>query len=219
MDFAKELNITDFKASYGWLDRWKNRHNVVFRAISGEERLCTEEMTASWAQTQLSTILSRYDLRDIYNADEFGLFYQQLPTNSFQLKGERCAGGKFSKVRLTVLAAGNATGEKLPMFVIGKAEKPRCFKDVTSLPCQYKPQRKSWMDSEIFSDYVRKLDTNFDAEGRKIVLIIDNCPPHPNVDSFKAIQLVFLPSNTTSKTQPMDQGVIRALKVFIAPML
>lgn len=214
LDFAKELNITDFKASDGWLDRWKNRHNVVFRAISGEERSCTEEMTASWAQTHLPTILSRYDLRDIYNADEFGLFYQQLPTKSFHLKGERCAGGKFSKVRLTGLAAGNAAGEKLPMFVIGKAEKPRCFKGVTSLPCQYKPQRKSWMDSEIFSDYVRKLDTKFDAEGRKIVLIIDNCPAHPNVDNLKAIQLVFLPPNTTSKTQPMDQGVIRALKAF-----
>ena len=214
LDFAKELNITDFKASDGWLDRWKNRHNVVFRAISGEERSCTEEMTASWAQTHLPTILSRYDLRDIYNADEFGLFYQQLPTKSFHLKGERCAGGKFSKVRLTGLAAGNAAGEKLPMFVIGKAEKPRCFKGVTSLPCQYKPQRKTWMDSEIFSDYVRKLDTKFDAEGRKIVLIIDNCPAHPKVDNLKAIQLVFLPPNTTSKTQPMDQGVIRALKAF-----
>ena len=211
LDFAKELNITDFKASDGWLDRWKNRHNVVFRAISGEERSCTEEMTASWAQTHLPTIMSRYD---IYNADEFGLFYQQLPTKSFHLKGERCDGGKFSEVRLTGLATGNAAGEKLPMFVIGKAEKPRCFKGVTSLPCQYKPQRKPWMDSEIFSDNVRKLDTKFDAEGRKIVLIIDNCPAHPNVDHLKAIQLVFLPSNTTSKTQPMDQGVIRALKAF-----
>ena len=214
LDFAKELNFTDFKASYGWLDRWKNRHNVVFRAISDKERSCTEEMTASWAQTHLPTILSRYDLRNIYNADEFGLFYQQLPTKSLHLKGERCAGGKFSKVRLTGLAAGNAAGEKLSMFVVGKAEKPRCFKGVTSLPCQYKPQRKSWMDSEIFSDYVRKLDTKFDAEGRKIVLIIDNCPAHPNVDNLKAIQLVFLPPNTTSKTQPVDQGVIRALKAF-----
>ena len=61
---------------------------------------------------------------------------------------------------------------------------------------------------------MRKLDAKFDAEGRKIVLIIDNCPAHPNVDNLKAIQLVFLPPNTTSKTQPMDQGVIRALKAF-----
>ena len=48
LDLAKELNIMDFKASEGWLDRWKNRHNVVFRTVSGEEWSCTEEMTVSW---------------------------------------------------------------------------------------------------------------------------------------------------------------------------
>ena len=91
-------------------------------------------MTASWEDTHLPKILSRYELRDIYKADEFGLFYQQLPTKSFHRKGERCAGGKFSKVRLTGLAAGNVVGEKLLMSVIGKVEKPRCFKGVKSLP-------------------------------------------------------------------------------------
>ena len=38
------------------------------------------------------------------------------------------------------------------------------------------------------------------------------CPP--KVDGLKAIELIFLPPNTTSKTQPMDQGVIRSLKAF-----
>ena len=70
------------------------------------------------------------------------------------------------------------------------------------------------MDSEIFTDYVRKLDAMFHKEGHKIVLIIDNCPAHPEMENLKAIELVFLPANTTSKTQPMDHGVIRALKAF-----
>ena len=65
LDFAKELNITDFKASEGWLDWWKNRYNVVFRTVSGEERSCTEEMSASWEQTYLSRIHSRYKLRHL----------------------------------------------------------------------------------------------------------------------------------------------------------
>ena len=62
-----------------------------------------------------------------------GLFYQQLPTKTFNLKGERCAREKFSKVRLTGLAAGNGVSEKLPMLVIGKAKKPQCFKGVKNL--------------------------------------------------------------------------------------
>ena len=30
LDFAKELNIMDFKDSERWLDWWKNRRNAVF---------------------------------------------------------------------------------------------------------------------------------------------------------------------------------------------
>ena len=79
-------------------------------------------MTASWKETHLPTILSRYELKDIFNAAEFGLFYQALRSKSMHFKNERCSGGKFSKVRLTGLAAANATGEKLPMFVIGNQQ-------------------------------------------------------------------------------------------------
>ena len=78
-------------------------------------------MIASWEETHLPTILSRYDLQEIFNADEFGLFYQMPPTNTYHTKGERCAGKKFSKVCLTGLAAGNALGEMFPMFVISKS--------------------------------------------------------------------------------------------------
>ena len=145
--------------------------------------------------------------------DEFGLFYQALPDKSLQYKGERCSGSKQSKVRLTGLAAGNATGEKLSLFVIRKSTKPRCFSVVKSLLCRYHSQ-KSWMDGDSFTGWVKELDRRFAAQDRKIVLIVDNCPAHPIVDGLKAIELIFPPPNTTSKTQPMDQDVIRSLKAF-----
>ena len=50
------------------------------------------------------------------------------------------------------------------------------------------------------------------VEGRKITMIVDNCPVHPHVEGLQAVELVFLPPNTASKLQPMDQGVIRSLK-------
>ena len=74
-------------------------------------------MTAAWKETSLPTILSRYELKDIYIADEFDLFYQGLPKKTLHLKGEKCSSGKYNKVRLTGMAAARATGEKLPMFV------------------------------------------------------------------------------------------------------
>ena len=41
---------------------------------------------------------------------------------------------------------------------------------------------------------------------------MDNCPAHPEIGGLKTIELCFLSTNTTSITQPMDQGVIRSLK-------
>ena len=103
-------------------------------------------MVAPWNETTLPTLLSKYDLKDIFNADEFGLFYQCLPNKTYHFKGQKCSGGKNSKVRLTGMAAGNAIGEKLLMFVIGKSKTPRCFKHIKNLPCKYKSQKKSWMN-------------------------------------------------------------------------
>ena len=185
---------------------------MSFKTIAGESKSVTEEMTAPWLETTLPTILSRYPIENVFNADEFGLFYQCLPNKTFHFKKEKCSGGKHSKVRLTGMAAGNAKGERLPMFAIGKAKNPRCFKGVKSIPCRYRAQAKSWMSSELFEEWIKELDRSFGVQKRKIALIVDNGPAHPTVTGLEWIELIFLPPNTTSVTQPMDQGVIRALK-------
>ena len=182
------------------------------KIIGGESKSVTKEMTSSWNETTLPTILSNYKLENIFKADKFGLFYQCLPDKTYHLKGEKCSGRKKSKVRLTRMAAASAVAEKLPMFVIWKSKNPRCFKNVKHLPCEYKSQKKSWMNSEIFEEWVRKLDRKFRANDRNIALIIDNSPAHPSISNLTNVQLVFLPLNTTSILQPMDQGVIRSLK-------
>ena len=55
-------------------------------------------MTGPREETTLPTILARYQLKDIFNADEFGLFYQALPSKSFHFQGKHFSGGKQSKV-------------------------------------------------------------------------------------------------------------------------
>ena len=101
---------------------------------------------------------------------------------------------------------------KLPKFVIGKSAKPRCFKNAKILPCCYRLQVKSWMNSFLLDGWVKELDKKFEKENRKVILIADNCPTHSIIEGLKVVVLVSLPPNTTSKTQSMDQGVIRSLK-------
>ena len=129
-------------------------------------------MIVPWNETTLSTLLSNYKLEDIFNADEFGLFYQCMQNKTFHLSGHKCTCGKKSKVRLTGMAATNALGEKL--FAIGKAANPRCFKNIKHLPCLYKSQKESWMTTELFEKWVRKLDRKFRDQEKKIVLLVDN---------------------------------------------
>ena len=47
-------------------------------------------------------------------------FFRMQLNKSPNLRSEACTGGKYSKIRLTGMAAANATGDKKPMFVIGK---------------------------------------------------------------------------------------------------
>ena len=64
--------LTDFKSSDSWLKKWIIRHNVA-----GEENRCTSEMTTSWKETNLATILFRYELKIFFNANKFGNFSKQ----------------------------------------------------------------------------------------------------------------------------------------------
>ena len=143
------------------------RNGVSFKTVSGESNAVTPEMLSAWNETTLPTLLANYSLNNIYNADEFGLFFQCLPDKSYQLKSGKCSGGKHGKVRITGLAAANATGEKLPMFVVGKARNPRCFKNIKKLPCRYRAQRKSWMDSALFEEWVRGVKQKVSSRRKK----------------------------------------------------
>ncbi|GLV38592.1 hypothetical protein CBL_08585 [Carabus blaptoides fortunei] len=161
-----------------------------------------------WFTTVWPALRNNYDSIDILNADETGLFYKLTPDKTLKFIGESCVGGKMSKMRITVLVAANMSGtEKRKLFIIGKSANPRCFKNKT-LPIKYRSNSKAWMTSSLFMEELLQLDTDLK---RKILLLVDNFPAQPEVP-LNQIKLGFLPPNTTSKLQPMDQGVIHSLK-------
>jgi hypothetical protein len=70
------------------------------------------------------------------------------------------------------------------------------------------------MTSSIFEDWLHRIDRKFHSEKIKIILFVDNCLAHHSVTmkELRAVKDVFLPPNTTTKLQPLDQGVIKNLK-------
>eukprot|EP00171_Calliarthron_tuberculosum_P006886 IDg6886t1 len=102
---------------------------------------------------------------------------------------------------------------------IGSAWKPRAFKKKTGkeLGFDYHANKKSWMTQVLFYDWLRRFDAYIcESPERKVALLIDNCSAHGTQESLptlQAVTVIFLPPNTTSKTQPMDAGVIASIKV------
>jgi hypothetical protein len=63
-----------------------------------------------WRRKQLLKITKGYKPKNIFNADETGLFFRHPPDETSSLKGVPYNGGKNSKERITVLLACNADG-------------------------------------------------------------------------------------------------------------
>lgn len=221
----KDSEIT-FGASIGWLDRWKKRYGVRQLSVCGEKLSGNDESVLKFKDSFHKFIESEGLTGDqIYNCDETGLNFRMLPEKSLASKEEKSVPGhKRSKERVTVMACCNATGEhKLKLCLIGKSKKPRAFKhvNVNELPVWYKNQSNAWMDRAIFKDwfytqFVPSVEMFLKSKNlpRKAVLILDNASSHPDAEEMidGDIKIMFLPPNVTALCQPMDQGVLAAIK-------
>lgn len=119
--FARELQIpeTEFKASKGWLSRFRDRHNISFQTVCGESGSVSPETVTEWKE-KLPEIVSGYEPKDMYNLDETGLNFRAVPDKTLHVSGEKSSGGKKSKDRITVMLCVNMTEDFEKPLVIGK---------------------------------------------------------------------------------------------------
>lgn len=209
---AKSLGKTEFCGSNGWLESFADRHQLKMANLHGEGAEVSEEVVEQWME-KIPELCVGYEPKNIFNVDETGMFFRAVPTKSFITKDERAAGTKVLKERFTVLVGGSATGEKLKLWVVGRAKKPHSFPKNGPPANQfiYRHNSRGWMTSEIFIEFLNWLNNMMMTQRRKILLLLDNCPSHPSIN-LSNVKMVFLPKNTTAHLQPMDQGVIASLK-------
>ncbi|XP_041346709.1 tigger transposable element-derived protein 6-like [Gigantopelta aegis] len=99
-------------------------------------------------------------------------------------------------------------------LVIGKAAKPRCFRNinVARLQVTWKSNKKAWMTGFLFTEWIKDFDKCMRLSKHKVLLLLDNATSHAST-KLTNVKVVFLPANTTSKLQPLDQGIIQAMKM------
>ncbi|VVC45252.1 DDE superfamily endonuclease domain,Homeobox domain-like [Cinara cedri] len=140
-------------ASFGWLNRFRERYSVVTKCISGVNE---------WRNGEVAALINKYSPNDVSNVDEAEVFFQLEPKRTLAQKGDKCVGSKASKQRITALF---------------------CY-----------------------------FDKEMEKKNRKILRLIDNCEPHNEPPKLENIRVEYFPPNCTAVVQPLNQGIIKAVK-------
>lgn len=222
----------DFVASKGWFERFKKRielNNVSLPEEPTYENFDVDMEVIACYKNELEEIIEEggYTSQQIFNVDETGLFWKRFPyMTSISSKEKSKMEFNISHDRLTLLLGGNAAGDfKLKPLLVYHMENPRALRGYlkSTLPVMWKSNKKAWVTISIFQswfkDYFCPAVEKYCIENNlpnKALLILDNAPGHPTTldDLSDNVKVAFLPPNTASLLQPMDQGIIYAFKVY-----
>lgn len=139
-----KINLKFWK---GWLERFKDRFELRFRRVHGEA-LSADHDAIRNQMPCLLPIIATYQLADIWNADEFGLFYRQPPCS--KMSHRPVSGFKKGKARILFLACCNNDGsERMPLMIIGYTNKAS-----SDLRFDYYSNRKGSMTKEPFFEWL-----------------------------------------------------------------
>jgi hypothetical protein len=131
---ASTLSISDsdFKASWQWLSHFRTRRGLQKMLLHGERAEVDKNDPELLSTTEeLYSIIAQYDLENVYNMDETGLFFHLLPRYSILMPNEDISstrGKKKAKDRVSLIVYANASGtHKIPCVMIGKPKKLACI--------------------------------------------------------------------------------------------
>lgn len=187
-------------ATSGWFQRFKKRNNLRNVKMTGEAASAANEEAAKFvAEFRVRMEDAGYNLAQIFNADETGLYWKKLPDRTYVTKQQNTVPGrKMMKDRVTVLLCGNAAGDcKIKPMVVHKSETPVAFrkkwgnpktwKKSEKLPVYWRWNTKAWATRVVFKEWLNEVfapevkayleEKNFDL---RAVLLLDNCPAHPD---------------------------------------
>jgi hypothetical protein len=209
--------------SEGWLEGFKSRHNIKARRGYGESGSADQGEACQKAMADIRAAIAQYEAGDVYNMDETG--YRWRTTPDVSLTTETASGRKKDKSRITAVLCSNATGlDRVPIWYIGKAARPSAFRTariqaLDALGARWRYNPTAWMDQKIMIEWLHWFDSRV---GRPVLLLMDNFSAHEaavkaidDAGGLRFTTVKWLPPNSTSIHQPLDQGIIQNWKAYV----
>lgn len=226
-DISKKGSQDDqFVASSGWFKRFLKRYSQhIERAQHSQNQHDLE--AAETTIKDLGDLIEKdsYSPEQVFNIEMISIFWKHMPGKSLRRELANNLPALIDlKERVTILLGGNVAGHKLKPFVIGNSENPRAFDEIDrdELPVYYRSYKKAWKPKQLLQDalincYTSEIREYCSRENVpfKVLLILNNIPGGLEFDcdrNFRNFKVKFLPSNTASLIQPINQGVIPAFK-------
>lgn len=214
-------SCSNFKASNGWLAKFKARHDIQF--VHGKRSSASVDAMKEFVRNFNKIIEEEnINLENVYSMYESGLAWKALPAEPLVEEEGNVTGYDVHRDRITVAFCANVLGtNKLKPMIIYKYGNPRALKHCqNTLPVIFKSQKNACMNRSLFlewfENHFKPSVIEYQEEERlygKVVLIVDDCEAHKipskieNTDNFR---ILYLPPNTAS--QPLNQGVIEKIK-------
>ncbi|KAH9125048.1 hypothetical protein LEN26_001179 [Aphanomyces euteiches] len=211
-ELADKYPSSDFKPSQAWYSKFASRYHINV----GPPSHAYANMTPMDMQVQMKQLRDKiihYSPDRIYNMCETALFYQLVPSYNILCPFESAEVQQRKMERVSLVVCVNATGtHKIPLLMIGKEKSP-ISSGFKSLPVHYMPQIKAWLDVTVFNHWVHHI---FVPEVKRrtsepVLLLLEHGAQYHefNLDNVSA---TFVPMNMGSRFQPLNMGIIDALK-------
>jgi len=209
-----------FKASDGWVQKFKQRHSLVLRmkTLLAQELPATLEERIMAFRSQLQRLKEINKFEVIGNMDETPLYFDVVPNRILDKKGKksiivRTTGSQ--KRHLTVTLCVTHDGDVLPALAIFKGKKPLDFR---AQDVFIRTQHKAWMDEDMMLKWI-DLVWEPATEGKCALLVLDSFSAHVTNDVKKCLKEIntvplVITGGCTSKIQPLDVCLNKPFKAF-----
>lgn len=206
LEIAKTLQIEEFTASNGWLNRFKKRHVPSMKNLESNDEAIQEWLS------KVSQLYHGYSPENIYNFDECSIYQR----NIFPKTAGRSIDKSSGKERLTVCFLCSLVQKENPL-VIGRNKNPNCFKNIdieSAYNITWRSDVYGGLSYEIFEEYLIKFDESLKIQNRNVILFLNNTITCHLDLQFKLtnIKLEFVPGTISDQVQPLYLGIIKAFK-------